>query len=106
MQDDTPPRSPPPQSPPTGNRFFAVFPSVMLPMFLAVVDQAIVPTARPPLAADLGGVVRVSSVVAAYLVAGTIAAPGYGQLRGVYGGKRVMLSALAVFLAGSLMCAA
>src|SRR5690606_36194799 len=106
MQDDTPPRSPPPQSPPTGNRFFAVFPSVMLPMFLAVVDQTIVSTAPPAIAADLVGVGRVSWVDVADLVAGTIAAPVYGQLRDVYGGKRVMLIALAVFLAGSLMCAA
>jgi EmrB/QacA subfamily drug resistance transporter len=99
MQDD------PYRSPPSGSLFFTVFPSVMLPMFLAVVDQTIVSTALPAIAADLGSVERVSWVVVAYLVAGTIAAPVYGQLRDVYGGKRVMLSALGVFLAGSVLCA-
>jgi EmrB/QacA subfamily drug resistance transporter len=100
MQDKTEP------SPPSGSLFFSVFPSVMLPMFLAVVDQTIVSTALPSIAADLGSVERVSWVVVAYLFAGTVAAPVYGQLRDVYGGKRVMLAALAVFLAGTLMCAA
>jgi EmrB/QacA subfamily drug resistance transporter len=100
MQDKNEP------TPPSGSLFFSVFPSVMLPMFLAVVDQTIVSTALPSIAADLGSVERVSWVVVAYLVAGTIAAPVYGQLRDVYGGKRVMHAALAVFLAGTLLCAA
>jgi MFS family permease len=95
-----------PPSPPAGSRFFTVFPSVMLPMFLAVVDQTIVATALPAIAANLGSVERVSWVVVAYLLAGTVAAPVYGQLRDVYGGKRVMFIALGVFLAGSLICAA
>jgi EmrB/QacA subfamily drug resistance transporter len=88
-----------------GRLFLSVFPSVMLPMFLAVVDQTIVATALPAIAASLGSVERVSWVVVAYLVAGTIAAPVYGQLRDVYGGRRVMFVALGVFLAGSLLCA-
>src|SRR5215510_2247455 len=99
MQDRTEP------TPSTGALFRTVFPSVMLPMFLAVVDQTIVSTALPAIAANLGGVERVSWVVVSYLVAGTIAAPVYGQLRDVYGGKRVMFIALGVFVAGSLLCA-
>ena len=77
----------------------------MLPMFLAVVDQTIVATALPAIAANLGSVERVSWVVVSYLIASTIAAPVYGQLRDVYGGKRVMFAALGVFLAGSVLCA-
>jgi EmrB/QacA subfamily drug resistance transporter len=92
-------------SPSTGQLFLSVFPSVMLPMFLAVVDQTMVSTALPAIAASLGSVERVSWVVVAYLVAGTIAAPVYGQLRDVYGGKRVMFAALGVYLTGSLLCA-
>ena len=92
--------------PSAGRLFLSVFPSVMLPMFLAVVDQTIVATALPAIAASLGSVERVSWVVVAYLVAATIAAPVYGQLRDVYGGRRVMFAALGVYLAGSLMCAA
>jgi len=89
----------------SGSLFFSVFPSIMLPMFLAVVDQTIVATALPAIAASLGGVERVSWVVLSYLVATTIAAPVYGQLRDVYSGRRMMLIALGVFVASSLLCA-
>src|SRR6476469_9586831 len=100
MKDDVEPAQPT-----TGNLFLEVFPSIMLPMFLAVVDQTIVATALPAIAATLGSVERVSWVVVSYLIAATIAAPVYGQLRDVYGGKRVMFAALGVFLAGSVLCA-
>src|SRR6202521_2025553 len=96
----------PEPAPSTGRLLLSVFPSIMLPMFLAVVDQTIVSTALPAIAASLGNVERVSWVVVGYLLAGTIAAPVYGQLRDVYGGRRMMFVALAIFLAASLMCAA
>ncbi|HJU30823.1 MAG TPA: MFS transporter [Hyphomicrobiaceae bacterium] len=92
-------------TPSTNRLFLTVFPSIMLPMFLAVVDQTIVATALPAIAATVGGVERLSWVVVAYLVAGTIAAPVYGQLRDVYGGKRMMFVALGIFLVASLLCA-
>ena len=90
---------------PSARQLLAVFPSIMLPMFLAVVDQTIVATALPAIAAELGNVERVSWVVVSYLVATTIAAPVYGQLRDVYGGKHMMFIALAVFIAASVLCA-
>src|SRR5262249_23309698 len=77
----------------------------MLPMFLAVVDQTIVATALPSMAATLGGVERISWVVVSYLVATTIAAPVYGQLRDAWGGRPMMFVALGIFLFASLMCA-
>src|SRR5687767_2227399 len=92
------------QQPTPGRLFLTVYPSIMLPMFLAVVDQTIVATALPAIAASLGSVERVSWIVVSYLVAGTIAAPVYGQLRDVYGGKRMMFVALGIFLAASLLC--
>src|SRR6476659_5824636 len=96
----------PEPAPSTARLFLTVFPSIMLPMFLAVVDQTIVATALPAIAASLGNVERVSWVVVAYLLAGTIAAPVYGQLRDIYGGRRMMFVALAIFLAASVLCAA
>src|SRR5262245_44397532 len=95
----------PEPAPSTARLFLSVFPSIMLPMFLAVVDQTIVSTALPAIAASLGNVERISWVVVAYLLAGTVAAPVYGQLRDVHGGRRMMFVALGTFLAGSLMCA-
>jgi EmrB/QacA subfamily drug resistance transporter len=88
------------------NLFFRVFPSIMLPMFLAVVDQTIVATALPAIAATLGQVGRASWVVIAYLISNTVAAPIYGQLGDVFGRKRMMFIALAVFMGASVLCAA
>jgi EmrB/QacA subfamily drug resistance transporter len=99
MRDDVEPH------PPTTGSFLTLFPSIMLPMFLAVVDQTIVATALPAIAASLGNIDRVSLVVVSYLVATTVAAPLYGQLRDTHGGKRMMLIALSVFLGASLLCA-
>jgi len=95
-----------PEPAPSPSRLFlSVFPSIMLPMFLAVVDQTIVATALPAIAASLGSVERVSWVVVAYLLSATVAAPVYGQLRDVWGGKRMMFVALGIFLLASLACA-
>ncbi|HXW24545.1 MAG TPA: MFS transporter [Xanthobacteraceae bacterium] len=93
---------------PEANRhlFFSVFPSIMLPMFLAVVDQTIVATALPAIAATVGQIGRASWVVIAYLISATVAAPVYGQLGDVFGRKRMMFIALAVFMSASILCAA
>ena len=85
--------------------FFTVFPSIMLPMFLAAVDQTIVATALPAIAGSLGEVERVSWVVVSYLVATTIAAPVYGRLGDVLGRRRLLFVALGIFLTASLACA-
>ena len=97
----------PASNPAKSNRalFFTVFPSIMIPMFLAMVDQTIVSTALPAIAAELGDVERVSWIVVSYLVATTIAAPVYGRLGDVFGRRRVMLVALGVFIAASIGCA-
>jgi EmrB/QacA subfamily drug resistance transporter len=85
--------------------FWSVFPSVMLPMFLAVADQTIVATALPAIASDLGDVERISWVVVSYLVANTIAAPVYGRLGDSFGRRAMILTGLALFMAGSVLCA-
>ena len=77
----------------------------MLPMFLAVADQTIVATALPAITADLGGVERISWVVVSYLIANTIAAPVYGRLGDSFGRRPMIFTALALFMAGSVLCA-
>src|SRR5512138_3554125 len=91
-------------APPRTN-FFRIFFSIMLPMFLAVVDQTIVATALPAIAGTLGGVERISWIVVGYLVATTVAAPVYGQLGDLLGRRRLMIIALVFFMAASLLCA-
>ncbi len=94
-----------PAEPSARTLFFTVFPSIMLPMFLAAVDQTIVATALPAIAGSLGDVERVSWVVVSYLVASTVAAPVYGRLGDVLGRRRLLFVALALFVAASLLCA-
>jgi EmrB/QacA subfamily drug resistance transporter len=93
------------QPPSPRSLFWTVFPSIMLPMFLAVADQTIVATALPAIASSLGEVERVSWVVVSYLIANTIAAPVYGRLGDSFGRRRMMLTALVLFMAGSVLCA-
>lgn len=89
----------------TRGLFLRVFPSIVLPMFLAAVDQTIVSAALPNIAASLGDVERISWTVVSYLIAATVAAPVYGRLGDALGRKRLMFAALALFMLASLLCA-
>jgi EmrB/QacA subfamily drug resistance transporter len=77
---------------------------LMLMLVLAALDQTIVSTALPSIAADLRGTSRISWVFSAYLITSTVAVPLYGKLADLHGTKPVLLSAMALFLLGSLLC--
>ncbi len=85
--------------------FLRVFPSIMLPMFMAAIDQTIVATALPAMAASLGEVSRISWVVVGYLIGATISAPLFGQLGDALGRKRMLLAGLGLFVGASVLCA-
>jgi EmrB/QacA subfamily drug resistance transporter len=82
----------------------AVLGSLILVMFLAALDGTIVATALPTIVGDLGGLAHLSWVVTAYLLAQTVATPIYGKLGDMYGRKRVLQSAVVLFLIGSVLC--
>jgi EmrB/QacA subfamily drug resistance transporter len=82
-----------------------IFPPILLPIFLSVVDGTIVASALPAMAGAFGDVERVSWVVASYLVASTVAAPVYGRLADAFGRRRLLLLALVLFVAASVLCA-
>ncbi len=86
--------------------FYAVFPSIMLPMFMAAIDQTIVSTALPSIAGEMGELNRIAWIVVGYLLAATIAAPVYGRLGDALGRKRMMFVALGIFIGASVLCAA
>lgn len=85
--------------------FGALFSAVMLPMFMGAVDQTLLVTATPRIAAELGGLSDTSWIAAGYLLAATIMAPMYGRLGDRFGRRNVMLVALCIFALGSLACA-
>ncbi len=105
MSDPQSSGSSPPSVPGGGfNRFFALFPSIMLPLFLSMIDQTIVAAALPAIAGDLGSADRISWVVIAYLMAATIASPVYGRLGDVFGRKKLMIVALIIVIVASMLC--
>src|SRR4051812_24014727 len=81
-----------------------VISGLMLVMLLASLDQTIVSTALPTIVGELGGLEHLSWVVTAYLLAVTVVTPLYGKLGDLYGRKRVLQGALALFLVGSALC--
>jgi EmrB/QacA subfamily drug resistance transporter len=85
-------------------RVGTIFAGLMLVMLLAALDQTIVATALPTIVGDLGGLNRLSWVTSAYLLAQTAVTPLYGKLGDIYGRKRVLQSAVVLFLAGSALC--
>jgi len=85
--------------------FLALFPSIMLPMFLGILDQTIVATALPAIAADLGNVELIAWIVVAYLIATATAAPVYGRLGDAFGRRRLLIVSLVVAMTGSTLCA-
>jgi len=77
---------------------------LMLGMFLAALDQTIVATALPRMAADLQGVSHLAWVVSAYLLTSTAVTPIYGKLSDLYGRKRLLQVAIILFVLTSLLC--
>src|SRR6266568_8778987 len=81
-----------------------IFSALMLVLLLAALDQTIVSTALPTIVGDLGGIQHLSWVVTAYLLSSTISGPLYGKLGDLYGRKRLLQSAIVIFLLGSALC--
>ena len=78
--------------------------SVLSGLFLAALDQTIVSTALPKIAASLGGIEILSWVVSAYLLSSTATIIIYGKLSDIYGRKKLFIIGIIIFLAGSVLC--
>ncbi len=77
---------------------------IMLALFLASLDQTIVGTALPRIIADLGGFSQYTWVLTSYLVATTVTVMIAGKLSDLYGRKWVLMSAIVIFIIGSILC--
>jgi MFS family permease len=78
---------------------------VLLTMLLAALDQVMVATALPTIAAELGDVDSMPWVVTANLLSGTAVTPLYGKLSDIHGRRTMILIAIGIYAAGSLACA-
>ena len=84
--------------------FLQIFTAVMLPMFVAAIDQTLLATATPAIAREFGQLRDTTWIALGYLIAGTITIPIYGRLGDRIGRKRVLIGAVSVFAVGSLAC--
>ena len=100
---DAPPIAP--RAPLTPGEVRAILMSLMLAMFLAALDQTIVATALPTIGRQFRDVSSLSWVITAYLLAATAVAPVFGTLSDIYGRRAMIIAALSLFVAGSILCA-
>src|ERR1700693_3503561 len=94
-----------PRAPLTQSEVRTILISLMLTMFLAALDQTIVATALPTIGRQFQDVSNLSWVITAYLLASTAVAPVFGTLSDIYGRRAMIITALSLFIAGSILCA-
>jgi MFS family permease len=87
-----------------GQRLLVIYLALMLAMLLAALDQTIVSTALPTIVNDLGGLSHLSWVITAYMLASTATTQVWGKLGDQYGRKYLFLTAIVIFLVGSVLC--
>ena len=88
----------------TKQRLWIILASLMLGTVLAALDGTIVNTALPTIAGKLNGFSSYAWVGTAYILTGTIATPILGKLGDLFGRRLIVLSAIGIFVAGSLLC--
>ena len=81
-----------------------VLAAVMAAMFMIAIEATIVSTAMPRIVGQLGGLQLYSWVFSSFLLTQTATTVVFGKLSDLLGRKKVMLSGIAIFLFGSVLC--
>ena len=93
-----------PDGPLTHKQIVTILIGLMMGMFLAALDQTIVATAIRTIADDLKGLDEQAWATTAYLITSTIVTPLYGKLSDIYGRKPFFITAISIFIVGSVLC--
>ena len=88
----------------THRQILTILAGLMMGMFLAALDQTIVATSIRTIADDLDGLSIQAWATTAYLITATISTPLYGKLSDLYGRRPFFLTAITVFVLGSVLC--
>lgn len=99
----TTPQGTPEESELSHRRVLIIFAGLILAILISALDQTVVATALPTIAGDLHGLKELSWVITAYLLAATVTIPIYGKLGDLLGRKNIILFAIVLFLAGSVL---
>jgi MFS family permease len=99
-------------APPTRGSFLSkragavLFTGLFLCVLMGALDQFVVLTALPAIAADLGDAAGTAFVVSAFLIAATVSIPIFSKLSDLYSRRNVFLASLGIFIAGSVLAGA
>ena len=85
------------------NRIILVTIGIMLSLFLASMESTVVATAMPTIVGQLGGLEHYSWVFSAFMLTSTTTVPLYGKLSDLFGRRSIYLSAMVLFLIGSVL---
>ncbi|KAK7045105.1 major facilitator transporter-like protein [Favolaschia claudopus] len=88
-----------------GRKLFVVFLSMMLSLLLVALDQTILSTALPRIASDFNAFTLQGWVATSFTLSQTVFILFYGQILRIFSTKWVMIAAIVIFEAGSLLCA-
>ncbi|MET1034450.1 MAG: MDR family MFS transporter [Arthrobacter sp.] len=80
-----------------------LFAGLMVTMLLAALNQTVLSSALPTIVGELNGVEHMAWIITAFILASTVMMPVYGKLGDLFGRKPLLIFAISVFMAGSVV---
>ena len=77
---------------------------IMVGLFMASMEITVIATAMPTIVGELGGLAIYSWAFSVYMLASTTTVPIYGKLSDIYGRRPIYVTAMSIFLIGSVLC--
>ncbi|EXJ71558.1 uncharacterized protein A1O5_05366 [Cladophialophora psammophila CBS 110553] len=87
-------------------RTFTVMVALFSALFITALNTTIVATAIPTICSDLHSAAGYSWIGASYVIATTAVVPVWAKLSDIWGRKPILLAAVALYFASSIICAA
>src|SRR5690554_5729883 len=99
-------RAPKAQSHESKRGLVLLFVGLMLSMLLSSLSQTVLSAAMPTMVGELDGVEHMLWIMTAFMLGSTVTMPIYGKLGDLIGRKGLMIAAILLFMAGSVIGAA
>ena len=103
MTAPTPTKAPRAQSHESQRGVVLLFIGLMLSMLLSALSQTVLSAAMPTMVGELNGVDHMLWIMTAFMLSSTITMPIYGKLGDLIGRKSLMIVAIVLFMAGSVV---